>query len=76
MDNESRLLRLPDVVRLVGLKRSTVYKKIAAGIFPKSVLLGGRSVAWRSDEIRLWINARPILDRSEKLSKISKSNNF
>ena len=52
-----RLLRLPEVKKDTGLGRSSIYKKMAEGTFPKPVPLG-RTVAWVSDEIQAWIMAR------------------
>ena len=54
-----RLLRLPEVLRLTGLSRSTVYRKIKAGEFPRPVKLGKRAVGWREFEVIAWINGRP-----------------
>jgi prophage regulatory protein len=45
------LIRLHQVEALTGLKRSTLYARIAAGTFPASVPLGPRVVAWVSSEI-------------------------
>lgn len=50
-----RILRLKDVTSQTGLARSTVYKYIFAGSFPKPVPLGGRSVGWLESEIQTWI---------------------
>ncbi len=55
-----RLLRLPEVCHLVGLRRSAIYDKISKGEFPAPVHLGPRSraVAWPSNEIDDWIDSR------------------
>ena len=50
-----RILRLRDVMDKTGLARSTVYKYIEAGTFPKPIDLGGRSVGWVDEEINDWI---------------------
>ena len=50
-----RILRLKDVIDQTGLARSTIYKYIDAGSFPKPVPLGGRSVGWVESEIQDWI---------------------
>jgi len=50
-----RLIRLPEVKHRVGLGRSTIYRWMAEGKFPKPVQLGGYSVAWAEDEIEQWI---------------------
>jgi prophage regulatory protein len=57
---EIRFLRLPEVEKAVGKKRSTIYRDIAAGTFPAPYDLGNsRSVGWLSTEIYAWILNRP-----------------
>lgn len=51
-----RLLRRKEVEHLTGLSRSSIYRAIKEGSFPKSVKIGGRSVAWNSEEIERWIS--------------------
>ena len=53
----SRILRLPAVVALTGLSRSTLYGKIAEGNFPRQVSLGARAVGWRENDINSWLEA-------------------
>ena len=53
-----RFMRLTEVIRDTGLGRSSIYKRIADGVFPKQVPLGGRTVGWVSDEIEAWILER------------------
>jgi len=50
-----RLIRLKEVMECTGLARATVYKYIKNGIFPKSVSLGDRAVAWVESEVQEWI---------------------
>ncbi|MFI8743294.1 helix-turn-helix transcriptional regulator [Stutzerimonas sp. R75] len=57
---ELRFLRLPEVEKATGKKRSTIYRDIAAGRFPAPYDLGSsRSVGWLSTEISAWILSRP-----------------
>lgn len=53
-----KILRLSAVVELTGLARSTIYKLIGSGEFPKSVPLVGRSVGWVESEVHGWVNGR------------------
>lgn len=53
-----RLLRLSDVLEITCLSKSSIYKYINAGTFPKSIFLGERSVAWISSEVYQWIDDR------------------
>ncbi|TKB51819.1 AlpA family transcriptional regulator [Ferrimonas aestuarii] len=50
-----RLIKLKDVMYTTGLARSTVYKYMNEGNFPKPVSLGERNVAWLESEIQDWI---------------------
>lgn len=50
-----RMKRLNDST---GLGRSTVYKYMAAGIFPKQIRLGPRCVGWLEEEVLRWIEER------------------
>ena len=47
------ILRLPDVMRVTGWSRSTVYDKIKAGKFPRPFKPDpeGRVAGWFADEI-------------------------
>ncbi len=52
------ILRLPQVSACTGLSRSSIYLRIAQGIFPRPVSLGGtltRAVGWRQTEIDEWL---------------------
>jgi prophage regulatory protein len=53
-----RILRIRDVLSLVGVSRSTLYAWIATGAFPKSVGLGVRSVGWREEAVEAWMLSR------------------
>lgn len=55
-----KLLRLPAVMEMTGLGRSTIYRMMAEGDFPKPIRLGQRAVAWPTDSIRNWITSRPV----------------
>lgn len=53
-----RLIRLKEVKHITGLGRSTIYKYIESGTFPKSVPLGERAVAFVESEVVAWVMAR------------------
>lgn len=54
----TRLIRLKEVQHRVGLGRSTIYRWMAEGKFPRPVQLGGYAVAWAEDEVESWIMGR------------------
>ena len=63
-----RLIRLPEVLSRTGYGRTSIYRKMEDGSFPKSIKLGGppldhsafdsRAVAWIEDEVDQWIESR------------------
>ena len=59
-----RFLRRPEVERVTGLGRSTIYDKIATGEFPKPVPLSGGAVGWLESEIAKW-QAQRIAEREK-----------
>ncbi len=58
-----RLLRLPEVLRMTGLSRSTLYRLIGEGRFPAPVRIGPRAVAWRERDVLEWQETRPVVSR-------------
>jgi prophage regulatory protein len=53
-----RFLRMPMVIRMTGLGRSTIYRLIAEKKFPGPVRVGDRAVAWRQSDLDQWSEAR------------------
>ena len=70
---KNRFIRLQEVMRLTGYGRTSIYRKMEDGTFPKCLKLGGpqadskkfdcRAIAWIEDEVFQWIEAR-IKERS------------
>ena len=54
----SRIVRLLEVQRKTGLGRSSVYKYMGEGSFPKSITLGPRAIGWLESDIDRWIAER------------------
>jgi prophage regulatory protein len=54
-------LRMPTVMRITGLGRSTIYRLIADQKFPSPVRLGPRAVAWRRTDLDQWSDARSVV---------------
>jgi prophage regulatory protein len=52
------LLRLPEVQRLTGLRRSAIYEQMQKGIFPRSVKAGPRAATWSEAAVQAWISKR------------------
>ena len=55
---ESQILRCPEVMRLTGLSKATLYRAVKAGEFPKPVKLTARAVGWRRKDVEHWLASR------------------
>ena len=89
MDNkkspQKRFIRLPEVLTRTGYGRTTIYRKMEDGSFPRSVKLGGppidpnvfdsRAIAWIEDEVEQWIESR-IDERDSSLIDIPTEENI
>jgi prophage regulatory protein len=53
-----RVLRLPEVLALVGVKKSTIYAWVKAKRFPPPIELGKRAVGWLCSTVLTWIANR------------------
>ncbi|MBW8191439.1 AlpA family transcriptional regulator [Neiella marina] len=51
----TRILSLKDVKSRVSLSRSTIYRRMAAGVFPIAISLGCRRVGWLESEVDTWL---------------------
>ena len=56
---KDRLLRMWEVVQIVGITDKTIYRLMKEGLFPQSVRIGPNSVAWRESNIMAWIATLP-----------------
>ena len=65
---QKRFIRLPEVLSRTGYGRTSIYRKMEEGTFPRSVKLGGppkdpnafdsRAIAWIEDEVEQWMESR------------------
>jgi prophage regulatory protein len=55
MAQSTRVHRLPEVKRLIGLGKSTIYVRMAEGSFPRQISLGPRLVVWSELHIQQWM---------------------
>ena len=59
-DNKTTIgfIRLPEVLKLIPVGKSTWWAGIKSGRFPSPVKLGPRVTAWRREDIQNWIESR------------------
>ena len=64
MPDLDRILRLNAVLALTGLSRSTLYRRMQAGTFPKNIKISTRCAGWRESAIDAWLR-NPIYYSAE-----------
>jgi prophage regulatory protein len=60
-----RLLPRPEVERETGLSRSTIYRLMGQGKFPRPLRTSHQRVGWPLTVIEAWKNSRPVADPSD-----------
>ncbi len=50
-----RLIRLPEVMEMTGVKKSFIWQSIADGKFPKQIKLAPRIAVWKLSDVKAWI---------------------
>ncbi|MDX8377497.1 MAG: AlpA family phage regulatory protein [Mariprofundales bacterium] len=55
------ILRVKEVMKLVGLGRTTIWRLEKKGAFPKRVKLSPNTIGWYSNEIKYWLETRKRL---------------
>ena len=70
MQEQDRIVRIRTVLARSGLSRSTLYRKIEKGTFPKQVRINDYCRGWRESEINRWIanpeGWRPLVAEASK----------
>ncbi|TFW16041.1 AlpA family transcriptional regulator [Massilia arenosa] len=56
VSSDERLLRLPEVLKICGMSRSSLYQAIQEERFPRPLRLNARSAAWLKSDIDHWLN--------------------
>lgn len=51
-------LRLPQILALVPVSKSSIWAWVANGDFPKPCKLGPRTTAWKAADVFKWIQSR------------------
>ena len=64
MNNPDRIIRMKTVLARTGLSRSTLYRKIAEGTFPRQIPISVHGAGWHESAVNRWI-ANPVAYREE-----------
>jgi prophage regulatory protein len=56
--SDTKIMKLPAVIKFTQLSRSSIYRLIANGDFPKQIKLAERSCGWLEKEVLDYIDSR------------------
>ena len=62
---ETGFMRLPAVLALAPVSKSTLWNWVSSGRFPAPVKLGPRVTAWRVEDVRAWLAERAAATESK-----------
>lgn len=65
MNTPDRIIRLKTVLDRTGLSRTTLYRKMGEGTFPRQVKISIHGAGWRESAINQWL-ADPMAFREER----------
>ena len=51
-----RLLTIKQIEDQIGISRSTIYRRMQEGRFPKPKRIGPRATRWSESEIKVWLD--------------------
>lgn len=55
-----RLMTVREVTAETSLSIATIYRRMAAGEFPRALHLGGNRVGWRASAVDQWMRDREL----------------
>ncbi len=64
-----KILRLPKVMNMTGLSRSTIYLKLSNDNFPRPIPLGTRAVGWVEKDVNDWIEKQINISKKTRREK-------
>ena len=67
VQDAGEVIRLHELEKLTGRKRSSVYEDMAAGRLPKQIKIGPRAVGWLRSDITKWLASR-VAERDQMVT--------
>lgn len=67
-DTPDRILRLKAVLERTGLSRSTMYRKMQNGTFPKNLQISTRCTGWRESAVNEWMRNPIFFEAADRPS--------
>jgi len=64
-ETPDRILRLKTVLERTGLSRSTMYRKMQNGTFPRNIQISTRCTGWRESAVNEWMRNPIFFEASD-----------
>jgi prophage regulatory protein len=55
--SSDRILRIRTVMARTGLSRSTLYRRVEQGSFPRQIRISERCIGWRETAVEAWMRS-------------------
>jgi prophage regulatory protein len=55
-----RAIRTQQVIQTTGLGRTTIFRAVKEGRFPKPIKLSERAIGWLESDVRAWLESRRV----------------
>ncbi len=55
---DTKIYRIPAIMEMTGLSRSSIYLAVSKGEFPKPIKIGKRAIGWPESVIKEWIRRK------------------
>jgi len=62
-----RMMRVPEVVKVVGVSTATLRNMIRDGVFPAPIKISRQAIAWSESTISDWLQAK--IDETEERNR-------
>ncbi len=60
-----RLLRMSEIIKLTGVRRETINKRVRRGAFPAPRKMG-HAIAWLESDVTAWMQSLPTATYAKK----------
>jgi prophage regulatory protein len=58
VENINKIIGLPQLLELIPLSRTQIWRLEKQGAFPARIKIGQRRIGWRASDIQKWIDER------------------
>lgn len=55
-NSQPRYLREKELLRVIPISKSTLWRKVALGTFPKPIKLSEKITVWKTDDVEDWFS--------------------